>query len=297
METTRNKVLPGTKTLSGTILVHLWLSVAVIITLIPFLWMLWASLSKGRLLNAVSLWPTLENFSLEHYEYLFTYSSTSGEGAIPDFVGALFRTFGVAVLNVFVVTILSTMVGYAVSRFTFKGKKTFMYSMLVVQLFPAFMGMMALIVMFRDFGWMNNPYTLVWLYAAGMIPLNTYMLRGFFSGIPQSLDEAALIDGASRTKTFFKILLPLCMPMIGFIAVNAFMAPWMDYILPSIILNKKTETIAVLLYRWTDPLTTLTYNPLNFMAGGLVLGLPIMFVQFYMQRFVVYGLTAGADKS
>ena len=69
---------------------------------------------------------------------------------------------------------------------------------------------------------------------------------------------------------------------------------WIDFQL--IDYQRAQLTIAVLLYRWTDPFTTLTYNPLNFMAGGLILGLPIMIVQFYMQRFVVYGLTAGADK-
>jgi arabinogalactan oligomer/maltooligosaccharide transport system permease protein len=188
------------------------------------------------------------------------------------------------------------MVGYAVSRFRFKGKKAVMYGMLLLQLFPSFMGMMAFLVFFRDFGWLRNPNYLTLIYAAGTIPLNVFMIRGFMSNIPMSLDEAASIDGASKTRTFILILLPLCMPIIGFCAVNAFMAPWMDYILPSVLLDKKSETLAVLLYRWSDRYTTLTYNPLNFMAGGLLVGIPIMFIQFYMQRFIVYGVTAGADK-
>lgn len=286
---------PSTKILM-TIFVHTWLIIAVLVTLIPLAWMIWASFSKGKLLTGVSLFPTAENFSLEHYQYLFTYASNTKEGTLPDFVAAFGRTSVVALLNVVVVTVLSVMVGYAVSRFRFKGKKFVMYSMLVLQLFPAFMGAVAIMVMFRDFGWLRNANYFVMIYAAGMVPLNVFMLRGYMNSIPRSLDEAAMIDGATRTKTFLRILLPLTMPMVGFIAVNAFMAPWMDFIMPSVFLDKKSETIAVLLYRWTDRLTTLTYNPLNFMAGGLLLGLPIMLVQFYMQKYVVYGLTSGADK-
>jgi len=287
---------PSTRVLAS-IGLYTWLVVAVLATVVPLAWIIWASFSKGKLLTGVSLIPNLENFSLEHYEYLFTYASNSKAGTWSDFVAAFFRTGGVALVNTAVVTFLSVMAGYAVSRFNFRGKKTVMYGMLVLQLFPAFMGMFALMVLFRDFGWLRNANYFVMIYAAGMIPLNIFMLRGFIATIPSSLDEAAMIDGASRTKVFFRILLPLMMPMVGFIALNAFMAPWMDYMMPSVFLDKKSETIAVLLYRWTDRMTTLTYNPLNFMAGGLLVGIPIMAVQFYMQRFVQYGLTSGADKS
>jgi arabinogalactan oligomer/maltooligosaccharide transport system permease protein len=286
---------PSTKVLMSVFL-YAWLVITVLVTLIPLAWMVWASLSKGKLLTGVTLWPDAAHFSLEHYTYLFTYASNTKEGTLPDFVAAFGRTLVVALLNVGVVTLLSVMAGYAVSRFKFAGKKTVMYGMLILQLFPAFMGMVAIQVMFRDFGWLRNANYFVMVYTAGMVPMNIFMLRGYMNSIPRSLDEAAMIDGATRTKTFLRILLPLTMPMIGFIAVNAFMAPWMDFILPSVFLDKKSETIAVLLYRWTDPLTTLTYNPLNFMAGGLLLGLPIMLVQFYMQKYVVYGMTSGADK-
>ena len=285
----------GVKTLLS-VFFYGWLVVAVLVTLIPLAWMIWASVSKGKLLEGVSLLPKAENFSLEHYAYLFTYTSNPKDGAIPDFVAAFGRTLVVALLNVGLVVTLSVMVGYSVSRFRFKGKKAFLYGIMILQLFPSFMGMVALTVMFKDFGWLRNANYLVLLYAAGMIPFNVFMLRGYLAGIPKSLDEAAMIDGASRTKTFTLILFPLILPIIGFLAVNAFMAPWMDFMLPSVILDKKSETIAVLLYRWNDKIGPMYYNPLNFMAGGLVLGLPIMVVQFYMQKYIVYGMTSGAEK-
>ena len=296
MTKTTRRLMPGTRNVLASILLYSWLILFCLITLIPLLWMVWASLSKGKLVTGVSLIPNLSSFSWEHYEYLFTYSSTQKEGAISDFVAAFGRTLTVALLNTVVVLTLSVMFGYAVSRFRFRGKKLIMYTLLILQLFPAFMGMVAIMVIFRDFGWLRNANYFVLVYAAGMIPLNVFMFRGFMASIPLSLDEAAMIDGASRTTTFIRILLPVTLPIIGFMAVNAFMAPWMDFMLPSVFLDKKSETLAVLLYRWTDKFTTLTYSPLNFMAGGLIVGIPIMLVQFYMQRFVVYGLTVGADK-
>ncbi|MEI8096425.1 MAG: ABC transporter permease subunit [Spirochaetales bacterium] len=296
MTKTQPRAMPGTRNVVAQIFLYLWLIVACLVTLVPLAWMIWASFSKGKLVTGVSLWPKIENFSWEHYQYLFTYASTQKVGDMPDFVAAFGRTLFVALLNTVVVVALSVMFGYAVSRFKFHGKKFVMYALLVLQLFPAFMGMVAIQMIFRDFDWLKNANYFVLVYAAGMIPLNVFMFRGFMSSIPISLDEAAMIDGASRTATFIKILLPVTLPMVGFMAVNAFMAPWMDFILPSQFLDKKSETLAVLLYRWTDKFTTLTYSPLNFMAGGLIVGIPIMLVQFYMQRFVVYGLTAGADK-
>jgi arabinogalactan oligomer/maltooligosaccharide transport system permease protein len=91
-----------------------------------------------------------------------------------------------------------------------------------------------------------------------------------------------------------KIIIPLAVPIMGFVAVNAFMAPWMDYILPSVIMPQ-VNTLAVWLFKLSDPLGAV-YSPLAFMAGALFIAVPIMVVQVYMQRFVVYGLTAGADK-
>ena len=84
--------------------------------------------------------------------------------------------------------------------------------------------------------------------------------------------------------------------MIGFVAVTAFMSPWMDYMLPQQLLNMKNQTVALYLFRLNDPLTPVYYNPLNFMAGALILAIPITIVQMCMQKYIVYGMAAGAEK-
>ncbi|MCA1950404.1 MAG: ABC transporter permease subunit [Treponema sp.] len=274
---------------------YLWLTLTCLIILVPILWMISASLTKGKLLSGVPLIPDFSKFSLEHYEYLFTYKSQTG-AQFSDFVSAFLRSLQIAIANTFAVVLLTTITGFVFSRFKFRGKKSILVSFLLLQMFPSFMGMIALFMIYRTFGWLNKPILLTFIYAAGAIPYNTYLIRGYMRSIPLSIDEAALIDGASKTQVFTKIILPLSTPIIGFIAVNAFMAPWMDYMLPNQLLNMQNQTVAIFLYRLTDPLITLYYNPLNFMAGALVLATPITIVQFYMQRFIVYGMAAGAEK-
>lgn len=274
---------------------YLWLTLTCLTVLVPILWMIFASLTKGKLLSGVPLLPDFSKFSLEHYEYLFTYKSQSG-AQYSDFVAAFLRSLQIAIANTFAVILLTTVTGFVFSRFKFRGKKPILVSFLLLQMFPSFMGMIALFMIYRTFGWLNKPILLVFIYAAGAIPYNTYLIRGYMRSIPLSIDEAAIIDGASKTQIFTKIVIPLSTPIIGFIAVNAFMAPWMDYMLPNQLLNMQNQTVAIFLYRLTDPMITLYYNPLNFMAGALVLATPITLVQFYMQRFIVYGMASGAEK-
>ncbi|MBP7095365.1 MAG: ABC transporter permease subunit [Spirochaetia bacterium] len=274
---------------------YAYLTIVCTVVLVPLVWMVVASLTKGKLLSGVPLVPDFSKFSLEHYTYLFTYKSTSN-AAFPDFVAAFLRSLTVAVVNTGAVVLLTTLTGYVFSRFRFAGRKPLLISFLLLQMFPSFMGMIAIFMIFRTFGWLNQPIYLVFIYAAGAVPYNTYLVRGYMRSIPISIDEAATIDGASRSKVFFRIMLPLATPIIGFIAVNAFMAPWMDYMLPFQLLNMQNQTVAIFLYRLTDPLITLYYNPLNFMAGAIVLAVPITLVQIWMQRFIVYGMAAGAAK-
>lgn len=274
---------------------YLWLTLICVTVLVPILWMITASLTEGKLLSGVPLIPDFSKFSPEHYEYLFNYKSQSN-AQYSDFVSAFFRTLQIAVANTFAVVLLTTVTGFVFSRFKFRGKKPILISFLLLQMFPSFMGMIALFMIYRSFGWLNKPILMTFIYAAGAIPYNTYLIRGYMRSIPLSIDEAALIDGASKTQVFTKIVLPLSTPIIGFVAVNAFMTPWMDYMLPNQLLNQQNQTVALFLYRLTDPMVTLYYNPLNFMAGALVLAIPITIVQFYMQRFIVYGMTAGSEK-
>lgn len=272
-----------------------WLIMMVVIVLAPALWMVSAAFTRGKTIDVVPIIPDPKLFTLDHFKYIFEYK-TLKTAALADYPAAFLRTLGLAGVNTVLVLILSTLSGFIFSRLRFKGRKNILLGMMVLQMFPSFMGMLALFMIFRTFGWLGNSYMLAVIYAVGSIPYNTFLVRGFMRSIPKSLDEAAEIDGASKMQTLFKILLPLIVPILGFISINAFMAPWMDYMLQSVFLQANSQTVAVWLYRTTDPFNTLHYNPLRFMAGALLVAIPIMFVQFYMQKYMVYGLTAGAEK-
>lgn len=274
---------------------YAWLIFMVVVCLVPVLWMISAAFTPGRTLDAVPILPDPSKFTTQHFEFIFSHKTHTGPG-LPDYQAAFVRTFILALINTVGVIIMAVISGYVFSRLRFKGKKPLLLTMMVLQMFPSFMGMLALFFIFDTFGWLNNPYTLAIIYITGSIPYNTFLIRGFMQSIPRSLDEAAEIDGATKMQTLRKILMPLIVPIIGFIAINAFMTPWMDYMLQSVFLQTRNQTVSMWLFRTTDPFDTMFYNPLRFMAGALLIAIPIMAIQFYMQRFMVHGLTAGADK-
>lgn len=283
------------KSILSKIFLYAWLLFSAAVVLIPVLWMISAAFTDGKLLTSVPLFPDFTKFSTTHFQYLFTYKSNAAQ-LLPDYVGAFVRTFQIAIINTVLVILFSTITGYVFSRLRFAGKKVGLLTMMVLNMFPSFMGMIALFLMFRTFGLLNKPNYLALIYAAGSIPYNTFLVRGFMRNIPYSLDEAARIDGASKLQVLTQILFPLIKPIIGFIAVGAFMAPWLDYILQANFLQPENMTVAVWLYNTTDPKLTQFYNPLRFMAGALLIAVPIMIIQFSMQKFMIHGLTAGADK-
>lgn len=277
------------------ILAYAWLIAASLVVLVPVIWMISAAFTRGNLLTSVPLIPDPSKWSLSNFEFIFSYKSNPAQ-AIADFPGAFLRTSQIAILNTLGVTFFSVLTGYAFARLRFKGKKAMLLTMMVLQMFPSFMGMVALFLLFRTFGILNSPNYLALIYIAGSIPYNTFLVRGFMRNIPKSLDEAAAIDGASPLQILRIILFPLIVPIIGFLAVSAFMGPWLDFILQARFLQPENITVSVWLFRTTDPFNTLFYNPLRFMAGALLIAIPIMIVQFFMQKYLVYGLTSGAEK-
>ena len=280
------------KGLAGTF-IYGWLLASLTIIMVPILWMVSAAFTDTENLNAVPIIPNPARWSLANYQEIFTYTGSTTQ-MLPDYPRAFLVSLGVASLSTVLTVIFSSLVGFAFSRYRFKGKKRVLLSMFGLQLFPSFMGMIALFLLFNQFGWLNSWPHLSLIYVAGSIPFNTFIIRGFMKNIPLSLDESARIDGASNVQVLRKIIIPLAAPILGFVAVDSFMKPWLDYILPSILMPEN-ETVAMWLFRVNDN-ESQPYNPMLFMAGGLFIAVPIMMVQIYMQKYVVYGLTGGAEK-
>lgn len=205
------------------------------------------------------------------------------------------NTFKIAVANMFLSVILTVSAAYVFSRFKFKGKKLGMVTMLVLQMFPSFMGMVAIYILLMQLRLLDSHLGLIIVYAGGQVPYNTWLVKGYFDTIPRSLDEAAKIDGASNMRTFFTIIMPLARPILTFVALTNFMGPWMDFIFPRLILKSRDKfTLAIGLY---DMITGKANNQFTmFAAGAVLVAVPITILFSFLQKYITEGLAAGAVK-
>lgn len=265
---------------------YLFLALMVCVTLYPILWMIGASFNPGDTLYSSTMIP--KNPTLDHYRELITN---------PDypFYKWYWNTLKVASLTAIIGVILCSFTAYAYSRFRFPGRKYGLMAMLVIQMFPAFMNLVALYVLLNMVGLLDSHWGLVLIYAGGNIPFNTYIMKGYFDTIPKSLEEAALIDGASRNTIFWRIMMPLSTPIIAVITLFHFVIPFGDFILAKLVLTSVDN------YTLTVGLFTLIVNNFGknwttFTAGALLMAIPIVILYMSMQKYFISGLTRGATK-
>lgn len=267
-----------------TTLIYLLLTLIALIVLFPIIWIMGSSFGESTgLANAT---PIPKNPTIIHYQELFEKTK---------FSLWYWNTLKIALLNMVLSIFLSTSAAYVFSRFKFKGKKFGMIAMLVLQMFPSFMGMIAIYILFLNFGLLDNHLGLVLVYAAGQIPFNTWLIKGYLGAVPKSLDESAMIDGATKTQVFFKIILPLSKPILTFVALTQFMVPWMDFILPRLLISSnEKKTLAIGLFDLIKGQTNQNFT--MFAAGAVLVAVPITILYVVLQKYVIQGVTAGANK-
>jgi len=267
-----------------TALMYLEIIAVAIIVLVPVLWIVGTSFDNSSSLATSSIIP--KNPTLNNYKKLF---------AGTDFLIWYGNTLKIAVVNMICSVFITTLTAYVFSRFKFRGKKQSLMLIMVLQMFPSFMAMTAVYVLFLNFGLLDNLYGLALTYIAGQIPYNVWLMKGYLGGIPMSLDEAAMLDGASRLQIFRKIIIPLAFPMITFLAVSTFMAPWMDYVLPRLLISSDSKkTLAVGLFDLISSDANNQYT--QFAAGAVLVAVPITILYVALQKHLIYGITAGSTK-
>jgi arabinogalactan oligomer/maltooligosaccharide transport system permease protein len=271
------------KRIVSTIFIYVDLIIVAVAVIYPLLWVLGSSLNPESSIARSSMIP--KNATLDNYIRLFTKTS----------YGAWYlNTFYVAVLTTIFSVAIHTITSFVFARFRFRFRKMGLLFIMILQMFPSFMGLTALYMVALNFGMLNNLNMLVIIYVAGGIPGNIWLVRGYMLNIPRSMDEAAYIDGVSKIQLFFKIILPLSMPIIFFIAVTAFMSPWMDYMLPRYLINmNERRTLAIGLY---DLINGTNADFAMFCAGAVLIAVPITILYMSFQRFLLEGLMAGANK-
>lgn len=267
-----------------TVLIYIELVVLAVVVLYPLVWIVGSSFgSTGGLANASAI-P--ENATLKNYVTLFLET---------DFPRWYANTLIVATINMVCSVILSAFSGYVFSRMKFRGRKASLLVILVLQIFPTFLTAIAVYMLFLNFGLLDSLAGLIVVSVAAQLPYNTWLLKGYIDDIPSSYDEAALLDGASRTQIFFKIVLPLTRPMLTFVAVTQFAAPWMDFILPRLLISSsENKTIAIGLYSMIADQTKNEFT--TFAAGAVLVAVPITVLFIVLQRYIISGLSAGGEK-
>ena len=195
---------------------------------------------------------------------------------------------------------IAILTGYAVSRYRFAGRGSFMTVVLSTQMFPGILFLLPLFLIFVNV----DRYTGVQLYGSRLglivtyltfsLPFSIWLIAGYFDTIPRELDEAARVDGAGPMRTLFRVLLPVAAPGIVAVAIYAFMTAWGEVLFASVLTDESTRTLAVGLRGYANQ-AQVYWNQV--MAASLVISLPVVVGFLALQRFLVHGLTAGAVKS
>lgn len=269
---------------------YVLLTILAILWIFPIVWIILASFSDNNTGFVSTIWP--EKFTFQNYVGIFTNPQY-------PFVNWILNTLFVAVISATLSTFVTISVAYVLSRLRFAFRKPFLQIALVLGMFPGFMSMIALYYILKALNMLNlGGLILVYVGGAG---LGFYIAKGFFDTIPRSIDEAAEIDGATKWQVFTHIGLPLSKPMIVYTALTTFMSPWVDFIFSGIILstsgNPKTYTIAYGLYNMVHSSKGMMAQFFTqFIAGCVIIAIPITILFIVMQKFYVNGITAGADK-
>lgn len=274
--------------ISNTI-VHIILTILSIIWLFPVVWILLESFNAKPDSGSGSFFPQ-HGFSLNNYIELITDTRQF------YFVRWFGNTFLVAVGTCLLSTFYVLCVSYSLSRLRFKARKTLMNIGLILNMFPAFMSMIAVYYILKGIGVTESLASLVFVYSAGQA-LQYHVAKGFFDTIPRAVDEAARIDGATRFQIFYKITIPMSKPILIYTVLTAFMAPWLDFIFAKVILgtNYKKYTVAIGLWTMMEKEYIATWYG-RFTAGAVLVSIPIALLFIFMQKYYVEGMSAGAVK-
>lgn len=285
-EEKRSMSLSKKRAISNTVS-YIVLALISIIWILPFIFLVLQSFRTENTGIVNYVFP--EKWGFDNYAYLFS--------AETNFLQWYFNTFIIALFVCVLQTVMQFMMSYTLSRFRFKLRKPLMNVMLVLGMFPGFLTMIVLYEVLKSIGLTgDNAVPGLILVSVASSGMGYYVSKGFLDTLPKSLDEAALVDGANRFQIFYKVVLPLCKPILIYTVLTSFMGPWGDYIFASFIAHG-SETglnVAAGLYSFLGNQTSTHFT--HFCAGGVIVAIPVMILFMFLQKYYVEGVTGGAVK-
>ncbi|MBS5080750.1 MAG: carbohydrate ABC transporter permease [Clostridiales bacterium] len=261
------------------------LALILIFILIPFIWAVITSFKTKDVITGMNISLLPNPVTFENYVNVWKVSKFSSY-----FINSLYVSF----IALVIIVVCSVLNGYALARYKFRGKNIFMMLLIGTQLMPVIILIIPLFVIFKQMGLVNNRWSLIIFYIAMQIPFNSILMKGFVSGIPVAVEEAAWVDGASRTKTAIYILFPMLLPGIVATGAFAFVSCWNEFMVSfSFLTSQKLFTIPVGL-KYMIGEYTIDYGSLA--AGSIIALIPPVILFAYIQKYLVNGLGAGAIK-
>jgi multiple sugar transport system permease protein len=272
---------------------RLTIAVLVLVTVVPFWYMIVLSLRPIQevVLDPGKLWVSLSEVTTASYATVLKSTDDGGQGFT-----TFLRNSGFVALVTMVVTLLAAIPGaYAVSRLRFRGRKLVSGLFLVVYLFPPMVLAIPLFVLFTRLGLRGSLLGLALVYVAQTVPVAIYMLRNYFETIPESLEEAGLMDGLTHLGVLRRISLPLAIPSVTATGLYVFMIAWNEFLFALLFLLEQPSkwTVSLGLSRLSG---SIEVPSTILMAGSVVLTVPIVVLFFFAERKLVEGLTSGAEK-
>jgi arabinogalactan oligomer/maltooligosaccharide transport system permease protein len=213
------------------------------------------------------------------------------------YVNMLFVSGATAILSVF----FGALAAYAFARYRFKGRRMGMMSLLLIQMFPTFLAVVAIYRLILQIGdvfpaiGLDTLSGVILVYLGGALGVNTWLMKGFMDSIPDSLDESARVDGATPSQVFWAIILPLATPVLAVIGLLSYIATINEFIVASVLLDTTDKfTMSVGLYGFINDKYAQQWGA--FCAGVVLAAIPVVILFFFLQRFIAEGLTRGAVK-
>ncbi len=266
-------------------LIHIVLIIACVIAVYPALRILTVSLRPLNILMSTSLAIIPQGATLKNFATVF---------ANTDFVRWIWNSLIITLSTAIIGVIIASTSAYAFSRWSFPGRTGALVFLLATQMIPAAMLMIPLYILSARVGIINSWRGLVIAYSVQAVPFSIWILKGYYDTVPYELEQAAMIDGASRMGAFYRIILPLSTPALAIVFLFNFMQAWNDFLLARIMLQKNE------LLTWPLGLQTMQGQFQtqwgNFSAAALMISIPVMVLFFFSSRWLVSGLTLGSVK-
>lgn len=277
---------------SSNLLVYALLIVLSFFWLVPIFWLVIQSFRAEPGSVQVNFFP--QNYTLQNYINLFDPTALAQTSI--NFPRWFMNTLVIATFTMVISTVLVLLTSYAFSRLRFTARMPMMRLILILGLFPGFMSMIAVFNILRLMGLTGSIWGLIFVYSGGA-GFGYYIAKGYFDTISKSIDEAAMIDGASRSQIFWHIILPLSKPIVIFTALTSFIGPWADFIFARVILLDQTQNFNVAVgLVWIIQRESITDYFTTFLAGSVVVALPITLLFIFMQKYYIEGVTGGSVK-